>query len=77
MGKLKHGRGAIRNAIKEDYARLKNYRHVGSFWNLSGGVVWKFENQKNYYPKTKEIKDILKREGKKRGIVVGVRPLPK
>lgn len=78
--KKKHGRMAIRRAIRKDYDRLEKdggYRAVGEEWGLSSGTAYRLVAKKRYWPSDEKVKDQIQAAGLKRGIVVGVKPLPK
>lgn len=51
-------RKAIRRAMKADYKSYKGkggYDAVGAVWGVSGGLVWKINKNKEYWPKDKKI----------------------
>lgn len=67
------GRKAIRKAIKKDYRTLQSYDKVGSSWGISGGLAWKFVNEKNYWPTDPKIKATIWVEAYRRKIPLGNR----
>jgi len=75
-----HGRNAIRRKMKEDYRlveHLGGFKAVGEIWGISDGTSWRMIKKKNFWPKSKQVNDAIKKHGLSIGIVVGVRPLPK
>ena len=75
---MKHGRSAIRIAIKTTWLfNSKNYKVTAEETGLSTGTLWRLINKRGFWPKSPMVKNQIKRFGKRHGIVVGVRPLPK
>lgn len=72
----KHGRAAVRRKIRGDYARLGKYRPVADLWDLSVGTIYRLITKDFYWPSDDRVKTQLEQSAKKRGIIVGVRPLP-
>lgn len=73
-----HGRNAIRRALKSTWEDChKNYKMTAKITGLSDGTVWRFLNKKGFWPRSPKVKKQVKKFGLSKGIVVGVRPLPK
>ena len=67
------GRKAVRAEVKRDYRAIRSYEKVGLSWSISGGMAWKFVNEKNFWPTDKEIETRILVEASKRGIPLGNR----
>lgn len=77
--KMFHGRDHIRREIREDFEYFEDkggYRAVAELWGISTGTAWRMINERYYWPSDPEVKEQIRKAGLKRGIAVGIKPLP-
>lgn len=69
-------RKQIRKLLKREYESQRpegGYEAVAASWGLSGGMVWRIVNEKNYWPADPEIRRRIEIQARNRGIVIGKR----